>query len=299
MEKDQFLQHDVTARSNAHIMMLIEVYGMEGYGAYWALMEHLRIQVGYSSPVSLLKTLSRQFHISLKKLTRIVEDFGLFCIENNQFSSNGLKKRMKQLDDKRERFVEWGRRGAEAKALKNRDEVPSLPPAIMDKLSTDKLSVDKSSSVEDLQAVAVAGYVSGKGEREVPPDWETYIDRLQDEQVWMETAAIHSGLGRRFIEEFPVIAMFFKQHVCSQGKEGHITSLEDAKSYLYNLVSSNTPARGRLLACLDSHKAENAYRYEQRDKEGKRCYCGGIIPVGAPPRPNERSYWDDELKQWI
>ena len=114
----------------------------------------------------------------------------------------------------------------------------------------------------------------------------------------METTAMHSGLGMRFMDEFPAIAMFFKSHVCSRGKETSIDSLEEAKSYMYNFMASSSPARGRLTDYLDSHKQLDAYRYEQHDKQGHRSYCGGVIPAGAPPRPNERSYWNDELKIW-
>ena len=148
MEKDQFLQHDVTACSNVRIMMLIDAYGMEG--VYWVLMEYLCMQVRYSSLLSLLKKRVCQVHVLFSKFVHLVDDLGSFCIANNRFSSRVWDGIMEQLDDKRECFMEWRHKKMEDKLLKISDGVVSPPLAIIGKLSIGKLSIDKSSVVEDL-----------------------------------------------------------------------------------------------------------------------------------------------------
>ncbi|WP_159431328.1 Lin1244/Lin1753 domain-containing protein [Bacteroides ihuae] len=76
--------------------------GLEGYGVYWCLLEYLRMQKNYSIPLSLLPALAREFGLSTEYLSDIIQKYGLFVLDDEQyFSSPGLSKRMKPLDEKR------------------------------------------------------------------------------------------------------------------------------------------------------------------------------------------------------
>ena len=54
MKRDQYIPHEVSMRSTSEVMNLIEKEGMSGYGIYWALMEYLRVQDGYTGDLRAL-----------------------------------------------------------------------------------------------------------------------------------------------------------------------------------------------------------------------------------------------------
>ncbi|WP_071146285.1 DUF4373 domain-containing protein [Bacteroides ihuae] len=102
MKNDQYFPHDVTAHYNIKLLRLKADKGLEGYGVYWCLLEYLRMQKNYSMPFSLLPALAREFGLSTEYLSDIIQKYDLFVLDDEQyFSSRGLSKRMKPLDEKR------------------------------------------------------------------------------------------------------------------------------------------------------------------------------------------------------
>ena len=102
MKNDQYFPHDVTAHDNIKLLRLKADKGLKGYGVYWCLLEYLRMQKNYSMPLSLLSTLAREFGLSTEYLSDIIRKYNLFVLDDEQyFSSPGLSKRMKPLDEKR------------------------------------------------------------------------------------------------------------------------------------------------------------------------------------------------------
>jgi hypothetical protein len=102
MKNDQYFPHDVTAHNNIKLLRLKADKGLEGYGVYWCLLEYLRMQKNYSMPLSLLPALAREFRLSTEYLSDIILKYDLFVLDDEQyFSSPGLSKRMKPLDEKR------------------------------------------------------------------------------------------------------------------------------------------------------------------------------------------------------
>jgi hypothetical protein len=102
MKNDQYFPHDVTAHDNIKLLRLKADKGLEGYGVYWSLLEYLRMQKNYSMPLSLLPALVREFRLSTEYLSDIILKYDLFVLDDEQyFSSPGLSKRMKPLDEKR------------------------------------------------------------------------------------------------------------------------------------------------------------------------------------------------------
>lgn len=89
-----YFSHDCNAQSDPKIMLLIDKYGMEGYGTYWALIEKLREDAEYKLPISILPSLSKRLKIKTDKLNCIVNDFLLFKHDENFFWSESLYRRM-------------------------------------------------------------------------------------------------------------------------------------------------------------------------------------------------------------
>lgn len=301
MEKDQYLLHDVTARCNEKIVLLIAAHRAAGYGVYWMLLEYLRMQHGYRGSMKVIGMLAAQMGTTVAKLKDIISGFGLFVVEDDVFYSPGMCGRMKKLDEKRAKLSASGRKGGQANKLKNRGDIASQAKAVEESKAEESrvLSISTYDGGDGSKSAAAAVTPLGKPDRLKPYEgWETYIDRLAHEEVWLDLVAIHSGMKERFMREVPLVLQFFKEHVRSLGKESHIMDLSDAKNYLYNVLIPGNPAYSKLIAYLDSHKPVDIYRFERRDAKGNRSYCGVSIPTYAPPRPNDRSNWDDERKVW-
>lgn len=299
MEKDQYLLHDVTARCNESVILLLGTYKAAGYGIYWMLLEHLRMQHNYRGSMKTLGILASQMGTNSIKLKHIITGFGLFIVEGEAFYSPGLCKRMAGLDEKRAKQFQKASKGGRAKALKDRTNTSATSmPVEESRAEESKVLSTPPMVVEVDPSTTVAVPLNIPDELKPYEGWEFYINRLAQEQVWLDVVAIHSGMKERFMKELPLILQFFKEHVRSQGKESHIMNLSDAKSYLYNILIPGNSAYRKLLAYLDQHKPVDAYRFERRDAKGHRSYCGVPIPAYAPPRPNDRSNWNDELKVW-
>jgi hypothetical protein len=101
MKDAYYFPHDSNATNDPKIMLMIAQWGLEAYGIYWTIIEHLREQPKYISHLKILKALAQRYSSTEEKYFSVVKSFGLFTIDDNEFFSASLKKRMKSLDDKR------------------------------------------------------------------------------------------------------------------------------------------------------------------------------------------------------
>ena len=102
MKNSQYFLHDCCARNNAKMLSLTADKGLEGYGAYWVLLEYLREQSDYCMPLSLLPSLAKQLGKFTQWVEEIVCNYGLFVLtDDGRFTSQGLQQRMKPLENKR------------------------------------------------------------------------------------------------------------------------------------------------------------------------------------------------------
>ena len=104
-ENSSYFSHDSDSTDDPKIMMLISKWGLEAYGIFWTIIEHLRKQPNYKSHLAILKALAARYSSTEEKFRYVVMDFGLFCIDNDEFFySQSLIDRMKPLQDKREKM---------------------------------------------------------------------------------------------------------------------------------------------------------------------------------------------------
>jgi len=96
----RWFPHDANALDDPKIMLLVMQLGMEGYGLYWMLIEHLMKQPGYKLQLWLVEPLSRRFQVSKEKLDAIITKFGLFEEHDGYFFSSSLIRRMQEYDRK-------------------------------------------------------------------------------------------------------------------------------------------------------------------------------------------------------
>jgi hypothetical protein len=94
MAKDNtfYFSHDYSARSDEKIKELIYTHGCLGYGVYWFLIEDL-----YNNTNVLrtdYKRISHELRVEEKIVKSIINDFDLFVIKDDNFSSLSVGKRL-------------------------------------------------------------------------------------------------------------------------------------------------------------------------------------------------------------
>jgi uncharacterized protein YdaU (DUF1376 family) len=98
-KKDTFyFSHDFNARMDDKIKELMYKLGVEGYGIYWILIEDL-----YNNANALRTNYERiayDLRLDKDKIKSVVEDFNLFEINDEIFSSKSVKKRLDERNDK-------------------------------------------------------------------------------------------------------------------------------------------------------------------------------------------------------
>ena len=289
MKRDQYIPHDVSMRTTTEVMNLIEKEGAAGYGFFWALMEYLRAQNGYLGDIRAVRTLARQTKIRMDKALRVLNDYGLFVVENATFHSLQLDERMKEFDRKR----------AQCEAYKRRKDAATVSETSCNSLSVSE-GADPISLIQP-QEQPVKQPQPSTTTNAKPDDavvasttlaWERYVDALAKEQSWIELMAMRSGLGEAFVHRFGEVLKHFKRHIQSVGNEKDIQSPSDAKRYFCFFNTPGSVTFRKLVDELQKPVDKGKYQYEYRDPTtGERSYCGVPIPADAPPRPNDQAVW--------
>jgi hypothetical protein len=111
MSKDTtpYFSHDDNARHDQKILAMRSVYGFEGYGLYWAIVEKMRSQENYMISCAdkyWINSLAMDFAFEKDKLENFISDcideFKLFQRNTKYLYSESLLGRMKLKDKKKE-----------------------------------------------------------------------------------------------------------------------------------------------------------------------------------------------------
>lgn len=120
MKKDAYyFPHFSNARNDAKLVRLRRIYGIEGYGIFFMLLEVLREQTEFKLPLNSIEDLAYEWHVSKEKILSIVNDFDLFEITDNKFFSPKLVLYLQP-------YIEKSNRARKA-ALKRWDNANALP----------------------------------------------------------------------------------------------------------------------------------------------------------------------------
>jgi hypothetical protein len=102
MSKNTFyFSHDYNARNDEKIKELIFDHGMEGYGVYWSIIEDL-----YQNTNVLncnYERISFELRVNYDIVRAVLEDYDLFEINNEIFSSLSVQKRLDERTNKSEK----------------------------------------------------------------------------------------------------------------------------------------------------------------------------------------------------
>ena len=89
----EYFSHDYDAREDEKIQNLVFKLGMEGYGIYWAIVEMLYKNDGYMQ--TQCERIAFALHADKDKINSVINDFSLFQINGNAFTSTSVLHRLK------------------------------------------------------------------------------------------------------------------------------------------------------------------------------------------------------------
>jgi hypothetical protein len=97
-----YFSHDSNARHHEKLLALRMKHGWAGYGLYWALIEKLRETDDYRLSKN-YDLIAFDLRVDSASVESIINDFGLFILEENSFYSESLCKRMAMKESKSEK----------------------------------------------------------------------------------------------------------------------------------------------------------------------------------------------------
>lgn len=110
MNKSFYFQHDYNASNDAKILLLRQQLGMEGYGTFWFIIEHLA-QSGGKLPLKIIPVIAMQCQTQEAKVNAIINAYELFEVTENEFFSRRLNKHVQV----RKKLSKQGKKGAESR----------------------------------------------------------------------------------------------------------------------------------------------------------------------------------------
>lgn len=131
MGKDAYyFSHDSNAQRDTKIVKLLQKHDWQGYGIFWAIIEMLREQKDYKLELD-CEFIAYALRTHEDIIKSVVNDFGLFVIEDGFFYSESLMRRMQLKEEKSEKarisaFARWNNANAEqsqneSKAIKGKE----------------------------------------------------------------------------------------------------------------------------------------------------------------------------------
>lgn len=137
-----FFKHDSNARTDMKLVKVRRKYKMAGYGIYFGLLELLRDQAEHKLPVADIEDIAYEFNEPLEKVKAIINDFGLFKVENAFFFSEKFLERMSEYNAQKAKRIQAGSVGGKASAAKKSKQPPSKRSAKVEQSLTDAQAID-------------------------------------------------------------------------------------------------------------------------------------------------------------
>ena len=327
MKKDQYFNLEVNFLSNDNIVrMMMELDAAQSLGIYMMLLTHLRKADNYEASCCPLcmGAFARMYDLDADVLQRVLREFDLFVLdeERQMFRSPYLDRVMAKLEERRMINVANGKKGGRPKRMGSTPETPmdkGEKPNQNQKSREEERRVttvvkDNNSSNEEKTEKEHSAAAASDGLQIVPPPedrgqlplqpvlpWEMLVDQMAESESYMESMAMHSCMGKLFVERQGEVIAAFKEHIRRFGREDGLLFLRDVKLYFGNYLSpGGRPAqelKKRLLGSCRQSAEEELYRFEQLIG-GQRTYLGHPIPKDAPPRPDRSAVWDEVHWKW-
>jgi len=120
MKNTFYFSHDYNTRQDVKIKKLIQKHGMTGYGIFWSIIEDL-----YNNANALpldYESIAFDLRNDEMVIKSIINDFGFFIIEGNEFGSKSVQTRLEERNEKSTKaresaFKRWNKQELDANAL--------------------------------------------------------------------------------------------------------------------------------------------------------------------------------------
>jgi hypothetical protein len=123
-----YFSHDSNARGDDKCLLLIDALGLEGYGAYWILIEILREQPDYTYPLKLIPAIAKRYYTTAEIMLSVINDFELFKVDDsNKFYSESLNRRMAFVEAKIEQTKQAAQKSAEVRKARQQQRYEAPP----------------------------------------------------------------------------------------------------------------------------------------------------------------------------
>jgi hypothetical protein len=107
---NNYFPHDSNARNDERIIRLRMKHGAAGYGVYFMILERMRDAADYMCAKD-YDMIAFDLRESSELIRSVVEDFGLFVMEDDNFYSESFLRRMREKDEAASKRREAGRKG--------------------------------------------------------------------------------------------------------------------------------------------------------------------------------------------
>jgi hypothetical protein len=142
-----YFSHDYTARTDAKIKKLLQKHGYLGYGLYWALIEDLYLNencIQYD-----IECIAFDLRTNEMIIESIINDFNLFELSNNTFSSISVQKRMEKRNEKSERAsLSASKRWNNANAMQTQCDSNALNESKVNESKLNEIKIKDNSLIE-------------------------------------------------------------------------------------------------------------------------------------------------------
>jgi len=109
--------HDFDAGNDPKIIKLEMKHGLEGYGLYHRILEHMGTADNHSLCADEINFIAKKCFSTIENPAQVFFELGLFSkLKSGRFISDSLNKRLKALDEKRAKRVIAGRKGGKQKS---------------------------------------------------------------------------------------------------------------------------------------------------------------------------------------
>lgn len=102
-----YFSHDANAQDDPKCMQLMDELGAEGYGIFWLLIERLRSEKEFILPYTVVSAYAKRWGSSKDVVEKVINNYGLFIVENGNFWSERLKQSMEQKSQKAKESISY------------------------------------------------------------------------------------------------------------------------------------------------------------------------------------------------
>lgn len=125
MKNTFYFSHDYNARTDDKIKSLLRTHGMLGYGVFWSIIEDLynnanALRLDYGG-------IAYDLRVDENVVKSVINDFELFTVSDQKFSSSSVGKRISERDEKSDKarksaIFRWSADKQDANALRTQCE---------------------------------------------------------------------------------------------------------------------------------------------------------------------------------